>query len=169
MFYPEFDVYQNAMRFTNELYNCLTRANAWEAVFRLRTSAGFTQMATYGNVLIKQKTQDLVLCPTIDKDRVICYELERLDEQTLTPERRVLVQGQTHLYLQSALLYSTSEGERRIRIHNSCIPMTNIRHLPYDYMDPTAIAFYLARMSQARLAMNAFNFTSTCGSIELTI
>lgn len=40
-FYSEFDVYQHAMRFTNELYTCLTRASAWESVFRIRTSAGF--------------------------------------------------------------------------------------------------------------------------------
>ena len=40
-FYSEFDVYQHSMKFTNELYTNLTRANAWESVFRVRTSAGF--------------------------------------------------------------------------------------------------------------------------------
>ena len=40
-FYDEFDVYQHAMKFTNELYTCLTRQNAWESVFRVRTSSGF--------------------------------------------------------------------------------------------------------------------------------
>lgn len=72
-FYSEFDVYQHAMKFTNELYTCLTRQHAWEAVFRIRTSAGFNQISTLGNILIKQKTSDLIICPTIDKDRVICY------------------------------------------------------------------------------------------------
>ena len=52
-FYPEFNVYTQAMKFTNELYNCLTRKNAWEAVFRIRTSAGFNQIGTYGNFLVK--------------------------------------------------------------------------------------------------------------------
>lgn len=68
------------MKFTNELYNCLTRKNAWEAVFRIRTSAGFNQISTLGNYLIKQKTADLMLSPTIDKDRVYIYELERQSE-----------------------------------------------------------------------------------------
>jgi len=40
-FYNEFDVSKDAMKFTNELYTCLTRAQAWESVFRIRTSAGF--------------------------------------------------------------------------------------------------------------------------------
>lgn len=82
------------MQFTNDLYYCLTRANAWEAVFRVRTSFGFTQTSTYGNILIKQGTSDLILCPTLDKDRVFCYELARLDEKSVQPpERRVLLQG----------------------------------------------------------------------------
>jgi hypothetical protein len=79
-FYPEFNQYQQGMKFTNELYTTLTRANAWEAVFRIRTSTGFIQNGTYGNFLIKQKTNDLVLCPSIDKDRVIVYEIERMSE-----------------------------------------------------------------------------------------
>lgn len=38
------------MKFSNELYHCLTRKNAWEAVFRIRTSFGFSQVASYGNI-----------------------------------------------------------------------------------------------------------------------
>lgn len=41
------------MKFTNELYMNLTRSNAWEAVFRIRTSLGFNQTGTFGNFLIK--------------------------------------------------------------------------------------------------------------------
>ena len=40
-YYPEYEYYQSGLRFTNELYNCLTRDCAWESVFRVRTSAGF--------------------------------------------------------------------------------------------------------------------------------
>ena len=124
-------------------------------------------MSSLGNILIKQKTSDLVICPTIDKDRVLCYEIERADESTFPVERRHLIKGQTHLYIQSALLYSTAEGERRIRVHNACIPLTNIRHLPFDYIDSTAVAFYFARSSLARLSLNSFNFQSAQSSLEL--
>lgn len=41
-----------------------------------------------GNILVKVKTADLLICPTIDKDRVICYEIERADESTMPVERR---------------------------------------------------------------------------------
>jgi len=76
------------MKFTNELYMNITRSNAWEAVFRIRTSLGFNQTGTYGNFLIKQKTVDLLLCPTIDKDRVIVYEIERVPESSQTNDKR---------------------------------------------------------------------------------
>ncbi len=67
------------MKFSNELYHSLTRKTAWEAVFRIRCSAGFIQVANYGNTQIKAKTTDLVLCPSIDSDRVIAYEIEKQD------------------------------------------------------------------------------------------
>jgi protein transport protein SEC24 len=102
-------------------------------------------------MLVKKGTQDLIICPQIDKDRVFVYELERQDGASVPPERRQLIRDQTHLYLQSALLYSTAEGERRIRVHNACIPLTNIRHLPYDHLDPTAIALYYSRMGLSKV------------------
>jgi len=39
--YPEFNAHMNGLKFTNELHHNLTRAIAWEAVFRIRLSYGF--------------------------------------------------------------------------------------------------------------------------------
>ena len=103
----------------------MTRNCAWEAVFRIRTSTGFNQTGTYGNKLIKKKTADLILCPVIDKDRILVYELEREMETNDRPERRSLMADQQHMFVQTALLYSTADGERRIRVHNAAIPLTN--------------------------------------------
>ena len=111
-------------------------------------------MGTYGNKLIKQKTADLILCPVIDKDRILVYELERENESADKPEKRRLMADQKHMYVQSALLYSTSEGERRIRVHNAAIPLTNISNLPFDYLDTSALALYWARSAIARSAIN---------------
>ena len=40
-YYPEFSGRTLGLKFTNELYHALTRKNAWEAVFRIRTSLGY--------------------------------------------------------------------------------------------------------------------------------
>ena len=98
-YYPEYEYYQAGLKFTKELYNSLTRTCAWEAVFRVRTSTGFNQIGTYGNKLIKQKTNDLILCPVIDKDRIITYELDREMEQDSKPERRRLMADQRHMFV----------------------------------------------------------------------
>lgn len=138
----------------------MTRSCAWEAVFRIRTSAGFNQTCTLGNKLIKQKTADLILCPVIDKDRILVYELEREPEMAGKPDRKALMMDQKHMYVQSALLYSTAEGQRRIRVHNAAIPLTNIHYLPYEYIDTSALALYYARSSLHRTSLNQGNFSS---------
>lgn len=40
-YYPDYEYYETGLKFSNELYNSLTRSCAWEAVFRIRTSTGF--------------------------------------------------------------------------------------------------------------------------------
>ena len=79
-YYPEFNSRTHGLKFSNELYHNLTRKLAWEAVFRIRLSHGFQQLESYGNIQIKAKTQDLVLAPTIDQDRVFTYEFEKAPE-----------------------------------------------------------------------------------------
>ena len=156
-YYPEYEYYESGLKFTNDLYNSLTRSCGWEAVFRVRTSTGFNQIGSYGNKLVKQKTADLILCPVIDKDRILVYELERENDSD-KPEKRRLMADQKHMYVQSALLYSTSEGERRIRVHNAAIPLTNIPNLPFDYLDTSALALFWARVAISRSTINQGNF-----------
>jgi hypothetical protein len=40
-YYPEFSDRTHGLKFSNELYHNLTRKIAWEAVFRIRLSAGY--------------------------------------------------------------------------------------------------------------------------------
>lgn len=154
-YYPEYNPRSLAMKFSNELYHSLTRKTAWEAVFRIRTSNGFNQIASYGNIQIKAKTTDLVLCPSIDSDRIIAYEIEKVDSSlagSSEDPNRAARRDTSHLYIQSALLYSTSEGERRIRVHNLAIPLTNMKHLPFEYLDVTATSHFLARLALNRVS-----------------
>lgn len=119
--------------------------------------------------MIKKKTADLILCPVIDKDRILVYELEREIETNDKPERRRLMADQRHMFVQTALLYSTAEGERRIRVHNAAIPLTNISNLPFDYMDTSAIALYWARSALARASINQGNFQSVQTQLYLQL
>ena len=43
------------------------------------------------------------------------------------------------------MLYSTSEGQRRIRCHNIAVPLTNSIPDAYEYLDITAVTHLLTR------------------------
>ena len=62
------------------------------------------------------------------------------------------------LYVQSALLYSTSEGQRRIRVHNMAVPLTNIMANIHDYLDVNALTLFFARKALNTLIVNKHNF-----------
>lgn len=88
---------------------------------------------------------------------MIAYEIEKIDStvqggpNTAEDPNRLARRDTSHLYIQSALLYSTSEGERRIRVHNMAVPLTNMKHLPFEYLDLTAMSHYFARVALHRV------------------
>ena len=54
------------------------------------------------------------------------------------------------LFVQSALLYSSSEGQRRIRCHNIAIPLTNSVNECYEFLDISATSHMLLRKAMSR-------------------
>ena len=150
-YYPEYSSRTHNLKFSNELYHNLTRKIAWEAVFRIRLSQGYQQLESFGNIQIKNKTVDLILCPTIDSDRVYTYEFEKCVDETAPDQTGRLGRiNKNFLFVQSALLYSTSEGQRRIRCHNIAIPLTNVINDAFDYLDIIATSCLLTRKALAR-------------------
>lgn len=146
--YPEFNARTHGLKFSNELYHNLSRKLAWEAVFRIRLSHGFQQTTSYGNIQIKNKTADLILAPTIDSDRTFMYEFEKCpDDASKDNMGRIGRISKNFVFIQSALLYSTSEGQRRIRCHNVAVPLCNNVSDAYEYLDVTAATCILARKS----------------------
>jgi len=45
------------------------------------------------------KTNDLMLCPTLDKDRVYIYEIERASEASFPVDKRRILMDQTHIFI----------------------------------------------------------------------
>ena len=121
----------------------------------MRTSPGFESSTIQGNYF---KKQDVLYFPNLDREKVLCVEITRQSSD----------KNMTHFFVQSALLYTTDTQELRIRVHNVCYPLTNIKQLCYEYMDCVAIALYYTRVSQHRLQQNNFNFNAVMSTLELT-
>jgi len=124
--YPNFEASRDADTFRADLIRSLTRPMGFEAVMRIRASQGVKVSAFHGNHYLRGA--DLLALPTIDADKAFSCDLQ-LEEQSLTC---------SHVAVQCALLYTTSQGERRIRVHNLNLPVsTNMQDL-YTTLDTRA-------------------------------
>ncbi|EDV22255.1 uncharacterized protein TRIADDRAFT_29202 [Trichoplax adhaerens] len=110
--YSHFKAAQDGARFCSDLSANLNRAVGFDAIMRLRTSAGKFRFASirptdfYGNFHMENVT-DIELA-TVDSSKsfnIIIKHDDKLEENRL-------------VHLQVALLYTSINGERRLRIHN---------------------------------------------------
>jgi protein transport protein SEC24 len=104
-YYPQFHIQTLGMKLKSELVHVLTRYMGWEAVMRIRVSRGWKITRFFGHLFIKGT--DLLVVPNCHSDQTFAITLEM--EENVTPDPVLCVQ--------SALLYTNSEGERRIRVH----------------------------------------------------
>ena len=111
-YYPGYrnDNKQHPHKLRKELSRCLTRTQGWEAVIRIRATKGVQVTDFHGNFHLRGS--DLLALPGVDSDKAFTFEL-RNDEQ---------VQQDRAVCVQTALLYTTSSGERRIRVLTVNLP-----------------------------------------------
>lgn len=101
--YPNFHASRDGPRFTDELVHNLIRPTAWEAVMRIRCSKGLRISSFHGHFF--NRSTDLLALPTCDPDKAFAVQISH--EEAVVPT--------TVAYVQCALLYTNSNGERRIR------------------------------------------------------
>jgi len=111
-YYPGFHAPRDGTRFEKELTHCLTRPTGFEAVMRVRATRGLRIANFYGNYYIRGT--DLLALPNCSSDSTFALDLA-YDEPILNA---------TAVTVQAALLYTSSAGERRIRVHTMVIPVT---------------------------------------------
>eukprot|EP00560_Eucampia_antarctica_P006658 CAMPEP_0197830018 /NCGR_PEP_ID=MMETSP1437-20131217/6598_1 /TAXON_ID=49252 ORGANISM="Eucampia antarctica, Strain CCMP1452" /NCGR_SAMPLE_ID=MMETSP1437 /ASSEMBLY_ACC=CAM_ASM_001096 /LENGTH=1090 /DNA_ID=CAMNT_0043432107 /DNA_START=1 /DNA_END=3273 /DNA_ORIENTATION=+ len=112
--YVLFNSDRDGPKFESELYRQLTMPTAFEAVLRIRCTKGMRITNFYGNFLVRGT--DLLALPNCSADSVFGFDLVH-DEQTVTS---------AFITIQNALLYTSSEGERRIRVSTQAIPVTSL-------------------------------------------
>jgi len=133
-YYPEGP--ERSYKFYYELRNSLSREYTWESVFRVRISSGWKITQKYGNYSIKA-SGDLLSLPNCDGNKAIVYEVE-LDGE---------VAKSNCFYLQTALLYTNSQGDRRLRVINYGVPLTSDINEIHNNIDSQELTCYLLRKS----------------------
>jgi len=134
-FYPGFDASraEDANKFSSELNRFLSKKVGLEAVLRIRSTRGVSVRACYGNFFLM--ASDLVQLPNVNPDN--CYALEASIDKDLTSEQYICFQG--------AVLHTSNNGERRIRVFTNVLPVTNNLTEVFANADPRAIAVFTAK------------------------
>lgn len=105
---------RDGARFDEDLYSLLTRPTGFEAVMRVRVTRGLKVVQFHGSYYIRGT--DLLALPNCSTESVFAVELAH-EEAFLTA---------SVICVQTALLHTTSSGERRIRVHTLAAPVSQI-------------------------------------------
>ncbi|QDZ23216.1 Sec24-like protein transport protein [Chloropicon primus] len=131
----------DAKRLSHDLRYNLTREQGFEALLRVRASAGLEVEEYRGSFLVRTPTD--VDMAGIDADKSIVAFIKH--------EER-LKEGQECSF-QCALLYTTSFGERRIRVHTISLPTTSVLGSVYRSADLDAQMHAILRQEVHRFPL----------------
>uniref|UniRef100_A0A7I4YP46 Protein transport protein Sec24A n=1 Tax=Haemonchus contortus TaxID=6289 RepID=A0A7I4YP46_HAECO len=123
-------------RFEKILTRYLTRKIGFEAVLRIRCSRGLSLSAFYGNFFVR--STDLLALANVNPDSAIAVQVS-MDEKLSTTA-----------CFQAALLYTSSKGDRRIRVHTMCLPTTADLAQVYSNFDLKATISLIAKIGVDR-------------------
>ncbi|KAJ3278706.1 COPII subunit [Borealophlyctis nickersoniae] len=138
-YYPNFNAArpEDAMKFANELSHFLSRPIGLEAVMRVRASKGIRMTAFHGNFFLR--STDLLSLPNVSPDNSYAVEMTLVENLTTSLA-----------CFQTALLHTSSNGERRIRVITLAIPVTNNLGDIFAATDQYAVAALLSKKAVER-------------------
>ncbi|KAF8251896.1 COPII component protein [Wilcoxina mikolae CBS 423.85] len=122
---------EDAIKFAREFSDHLSAEIALEAVMRVRATTGLRMQTFYGNFF--NRSSDLCAFPAFPRDQG--YVVEVAIDETL---------GSKFVCMQTAVLHTTCNGERRIRVMTLALPTTQNIADVYASADQVAITTYFS-------------------------
>lgn len=134
-YYQDWSPYRDGEKFCRDLERDLLRTTGFEAVLRVRCSHGVRVSSHLGNVFLR--SSDLLALPNFDSDKAVAVQFAHTQKLIDVP----------YLFMQTALLYTTSFSERRIRVITAALPTTSQLSDIYRFADVEAIATLLGKLA----------------------
>ena len=158
-YYPSFHESVMGEKFSEDLKENALSTVAWESVLRVRASAGFKVDNFHGHFFLRG--QDLLALPAMDKDAAFAMDLQNLEKTEVRRDR---------VSIQAACLYTSSNGERLIRVHTTCVPVTSNPATLFEAANASAMMNILAKKALTEAVSNGFHkaretLRMTCVSI----
>jgi len=149
-YYDNFSINTSGNKLREEIQHNILRLTAWESILRVNVSKGWKISKIYGH-FANDKGPDLLSVPNIHKDYTFSVVLE-------TEENVAVVDSQC--FIQIALLYTTSEAERRIRILTYSLIASNSHADLLQNVDPQVASKILMQQAVDR-ALTETNLIET--------
>nr|XP_020493137.1 protein transport protein Sec24B-like isoform X2 [Labrus bergylta] len=137
-YYPSFHFIHNPAqleKFQRDLDRYLSRKIGFEAVMRIRCTKGLSIHTFHGNFFVR--STDLLSLANVNPDSAFAVQMSIEDS----------LADSSLACFQAALLYTSSKGKRRIRVHTLCLPVVNQLSDVYAGADVQAITCLLANMA----------------------
>jgi protein transport protein SEC24 len=159
LYYPGFRSDTHGEKFQAELRHDLLRETGWEAVLRARVTEGYKIVQYHGAFAVRNQGQpDLMVLPTVDCDKCVSIDIV-VDEKKAIRSQQAVVQ--------IALLYSTSFGERRIRVLTLVAPVVDA---PLQLWSKINVAPLVAALSRrAILSINTQSISKVRARVKSTV
>jgi protein transport protein SEC24 len=133
-YYPNFTVtYQEQLY--RELYRTMIKEGGFDALMRLRCGQGIVIKTEHGNAYKDNDTEISVASISADS----CFLFELGYDDSLKDERGAI--------FQLAIVYTTANGERYLRVHTLCVPVTTAPQRIFKGADVDTILNFLIRQS----------------------
>lgn len=159
-FHPRFKPSRDQIVLASQLRRLVTRTTVYNCVMRIRCSYGLRISKYYGNFHERSLTD--LEAGVWDADKAFSASIEH----TRTLDER------QYAYLQCALLYTTTDGQRRVRTSNLALQVVSLAGSVFRYADMDATVCHLARqamtdLSSRRMAQIREELTERCSTILL--
>ncbi|CAH8437646.1 unnamed protein product [Dicrocoelium dendriticum] len=124
--------------FRRDFDRYLSRKIGFEAVMRIRCTHGLSIQAFHGSFFVR--STDLMSLPNVNPDAGFAVQLGISES----------VEKLSTVCCQTAILYTSSKGDRRIRVHTLCLPVVHTPSEVFLGADQGAIACLIGKMAVDR-------------------
>ncbi|EPS99566.1 sec24 protein [Fomitopsis schrenkii] len=159
-FHPRFDPARDSLVLHSELRRLVQRATGYSCLMKVRCSQGLRITDYYGN-FYEPPTSDLTF-GILDADKAISVVLDHT---------KSLTEGE-FAFMQSAVLYTSAAGERRVRVCNLGVPVAGMAGNIFRFADMDVVVCHLLRegihkMRTQKIAKIQEQLTDKCAAILL--